>query len=210
MGVIMIEWIQTLDAEILLFFQEYIRCPVLTAIFSFITMLGSGGLLPIVTSFVLMLPKKTRKVGFICATALLLSFLFNNLLIKNLVARVRPYEVIEGLKLITKRATDYSFPSGHTANTCVVAFVIFVFAPKKIGIPVLIFSVLMGISRIYLGVHYPSDVVAGFLSGGGIGYVSAIIGRKLISGKPPLNTGETIEAEDIPEPEPMEESKKEE
>lgn len=179
----MIDAIENIDAAILLFVQEYIRCPFLTAVFSFITMLGTAGLISIITCLLLMISKKTRKLGIICAIALALSFLVNNLIIKNLVARIRPYEVIEGLKLITHRASDYSFPSGHTANTCVVAVVIYMLTPKKAGIPVLIFAGLMGLSRIYLGVHYPSDVVFGFLNGAVIGILTAVLGRKMIYNK---------------------------
>ena len=99
------------------------------------------------------------------AISLFIEFLIVNVLLKNAVARTRPYEVIEGLECITKLATDFSFPSGHTGSCFAVATVMFLELPKRYGIPALFLAVLMAYSRLYVGVHYPTDVLAAFFIG---------------------------------------------
>lgn len=157
-----------MEADILLWIQNNIRNDVLTPIFKFITTLGNAGVIWIVLSVGLLIPKKTRRVGALALVSLLFSALIDNVILKNVVARTRPYEVIEGLTSLVGVQKDYSFPSGHTGSAFAAAVVMFLGLPKKSGIPILVFACLMGLSRLYVGVHYPSDVLGGALIGTGI------------------------------------------
>ena len=118
--------------------------------------------------------KSLRKAGILMGISLLLEFLLNNLIIKNLFARIRPYEVIDGLILLVGKAPDYSFPSGHTGSAFALAVVIFMVMDRKYGIIALILASLMGFSRLYVGIHYPSDVLGGVI----LGVVTSVIAVK--------------------------------
>lgn len=157
-----------MEADILLWIQNNIRNDVLTPIFKFVTTLGNAGMIWIVLSVGLLIPKKTRRVGVLALVSLSFSALIDNVILKNVVARTRPYEVIEGLTSLVGVQKDYSFPSGHTGSAFAAAVVMFLGLPKKYGIPILVFACLMGLSRLYVGVHYPSDVLGGALIGTGI------------------------------------------
>ena len=164
----MLQNLIAMEADILLWIQNNIRNDVMTPIFKFITTLGNAGVIWIVLSVGLLIPKKTRRVGVLALVSLLFSALIDNVILKNVVARTRPYDVIEGLTSLVGAQKDYSFPSGHTGSAFAAAGVMFRGLPKKYGIPILVFACLMGLSRLYVGVHYPSDVLGGALIGAGI------------------------------------------
>lgn len=174
----MIETIFNMDKEILLFIQKYLRFDFLTPIMKAITHLGDNGLIWIVLGCLLLFWVKTRKTGLLTLLSLLGSYLINNLLLKNLVARIRPYERITELELLIERQHDLSFPSGHSAASFAAAVVLYQLLPKKYGIPVLILAALISLSRIYVGVHYPSDIIAGALSGTLIAIATVKAGQK--------------------------------
>ena len=154
-----------MDGAILMFLQESVRNAVLDPIMKVITTLGNAGILWIVLTIFLLIPQKTRKIGWMSACALLFSLLINNILLKNLVARVRPYNAIEGLIPIIKKPSEFSFPSGHAGSSLASACVLYRKLPKKFGIPILVFAILISFSRLYVGVHYPTDVLAGAITG---------------------------------------------
>lgn len=160
-----------LDGQILLWVQENLRSDILTPFFRFITRLGDSGMIWIVLTLLALLVPKFRKTGFLMAGALFLTLLINNMILKNLVARIRPYEVVEGLQRLLPAQLDFSFPSGHTGCSFAVGVVLLLHAPKRIGIPALILAVLIAFSRLYLGVHYLSDVLGGAVIGMGIAIV---------------------------------------
>lgn len=159
------KWLLDLDGQILLWIQEYIRVPFLTTFFTNYTHLGDHGIIWIVLGLLLLVPKKTRKAGVLVLASLLGSLLVNNIWLKNLVARTRPYEVLDELKLLIEAQRDYSFPSGHTGSSFAAAMAMYLTLPKKYGILALVGATLMGLSRLYVGVHYPTDVLAGMLTG---------------------------------------------
>lgn len=154
-----------IDAFILLWTQDHIRCPLLDPIMKGITHLGDGGAVWIVMTLVLLCFRKTRKIGVACAISMILGLLVTNLVLKNWVARIRPYEVIEGLTILIKTPHDWSFPSGHTTNAFAAALVIFTVTPRKYGVPALILAAMIALSRIYVGVHYPTDILGGIAVG---------------------------------------------
>ncbi len=167
----MLQELLHLDGNILLFIQDMIRNPILDPVMKVITTLGNAGILWIILTVLLLIPKKTRKVGLISACALLASLLVNNIVIKNLVARVRPYNAIEGLVPIVTKPSEFSFPSGHSASSFASASVFYRKLPKKYGIMAIVIALLVSLSRLYVGVHYPTDVLAGIITGIGCSYL---------------------------------------
>ena len=114
---------------------------------------------------VLMIPRKTRRVGFAALLSVGIGALITNVCLKNIVARPRPYDACAAIIPLVKKLSDYSFPSGHTCASFASAFIYFRMLPRKYGITAMILAVLISFSRLYLGVHYPTDVLGGFLVG---------------------------------------------
>lgn len=161
----MLETLLNIDGGFLLFLQESVRNPILNAIMIFITSLGDGGFIWIAATILLLIPKKTRKVGMMSAVALLGSLIINNHIIKNLVQRPRPYVTFTDIQILIPTPSEFSFPSGHTSSSFAAAAVFYRFLPKKIGVPSIVLAGLIGFSRLYVGVHYPTDVIAGVIMG---------------------------------------------
>ena len=156
--------IQIFDTNALVYIQDFIRTPFLTAIMVFFSRIGNSGILWIVTGLVLLIPKRTRRGGFDVLICLAAAFLINDYVLKVLVARVRPYDVINGLTILVPPESSFSFPSGHT-NSSFAAALALTLAFGKRGALAYIPAVLMAFSRCYVGVHYPSDVLVGMLVG---------------------------------------------
>ena len=154
-----------LDGNILLWIQEHVRNDALTPVMKFITHLGDAGWIWIALTIMFLLVKKMRSTGVLMTCSLVGSLIINNLILKNLVARTRPYEAVDGLQRIIEAQRDLSFPSGHTGSSFAAAVVIFLSCPRKIGVPALILAFLIMFSRLYVGVHYPTDVLAGMITG---------------------------------------------
>lgn len=171
----MIDFITNIDKEILYFIQEFLRYNFLNGIFSFITKLGNGGFIWILITIILLIPKKTRKVGILSLCSLLLCHVVNNLMIKNLVMRERPFNQFSELIPLVKKPTDFSFPSGHTAISFAVSGILVRYLDKKYGITAIVFAVLIAFSRLYVGVHFLSDVIVGMI----IGLLSSFIVSKV-------------------------------
>ena len=165
-----------LDSSILLWIQDNVRADFATPIVKVITHLGDKGIFWIALTLALLAFRKTRRLGVLCGVSMVFGLLMTNLVIKNWVARVRPYELIDELKLIIGRADDYSFPSGHTTNSLACAWVLFRRAPKKWGVPALVLAILIALSRLYVGIHYPTDILGGAV----IGLVSACLSLWLV------------------------------
>ena len=129
--------IQNADISILLYIQEHIRKEWMNGFWRTITFLGDGGWFWILLAVVLLIMKKTRKAGAAAAIALVIGALITNVCLKNMVARVRPYDTYSALIPIVTKPIDWSFPSGHTCASFASAFVYFRLLPKKYGIPAL-------------------------------------------------------------------------
>ena len=167
-----------IDGQILLFIQEHLRNPVFDRFFKFIRHLGDAGIFWILLTVVLLCFRQTRRAGIYSACALIGSLVVNNLILKNLAGRIRPYEVVEGLQCIVAPAVDASFPSGHTGASFASAVSIFRQLPGKYAVFLIVLASLIAFSRLYVGIHYPTDVLGGLVTGIGIGLLVNVIGAK--------------------------------
>lgn len=163
---------------------QNIHTPWLDPVMIFVSFLGNGGLFWIALSVVLVCFKKTRRCGVLMMIAMAVCFLAGNLVIKNLVARPRPFVVDPSVILKVPIPGEYSFPSGHTMNGFSAATVIFL-NNRKSGIAALCFAALIAFSRMYLFVHFPTDILGGLIIGVSAAFLSVkIIGKKLYAPKP--------------------------
>ncbi|MBQ9868211.1 MAG: phosphatase PAP2 family protein [Ruminococcus sp.] len=153
------------EADVLLWIQDNLRNAVLDPICWFFGFIGAHGEFAIVVALLLLIIPKTRRTGCVCACSLGSSYILGNLIIKKIVERPRPYEAVEGLTSLVGNVSGSSFPSGHATATFGCLFAVFLLMPKKFGIPALCASVFMAYSRLHVGVHYPTDVIAGSLIG---------------------------------------------
>lgn len=148
-----------MEIEILNAIQHW-RTPVLDRIMLLATHLGDGGALWLVAALVLLLLPKTRRIRFAVSVSLLLEVLCCNVILKPLVGRIRPRDVNQAVTLLVPRPLDYSFPSGHTGGSFAAVSALY-FGKKKLWIPCLVLACLIAFSRLYLYVHFPTDVLAG-------------------------------------------------
>lgn len=169
------------DFPILDFLQEHLRSGTMDFIMRWITVLGDGGIFWIALILITLIIPKTRTAGGYAALSLFIEFVFCNLILKNAVARVRPYDINTSVALLIKPPGDFSFPSGHAGASFATTAGLF-FGGSKLWIPACILSAVISFSRIYLYVHYPTDVIAGILLGIFSGWAAMII-IKTISGR---------------------------
>ena len=173
--------ITNIDLGIMMFVQENLRSEIGNAIMKFITHLGDGGWLWIVIGVILLLFKKTRLAGFSVLISLAINALFTNVTLKDLIARPRPFHVSDQILPLIPLPSSFSFPSGHTSGSLTAAFALYKTTPKKYGVPAVILAALIGLSRIYVGVHYPTDVLAGAIIGVICGFISIRYFRDVFS-----------------------------
>lgn len=143
-----------------------------------VSALGEFGAVFILLAALLLAFPRTRRAGCVLALALLLDLLTVNLCLKPLFMRPRPYTLDSALRLISRLPGDASFPSGHTAVAFASAMALRA-AGRRAHVAALIFAVLMGLSRVYLMVHFPTDVLAGAAIGSICGYSALFIWKKL-------------------------------
>lgn len=160
---------------------QRIHTPILDKIMVFISSLGNSGWFFIALGVVLLCLKKYRRVGICILFALLLCLITGNLILKPLVARPRPCWV-NPVTMLIPIPKDYSFPSGHTYASFAAATVLFL-SDKRAGILAYILAVCIAFSRMYLYVHYPTDVLAGLILGVTAGIVSHYLGNRICGHK---------------------------
>ncbi len=159
------DFLLELDGAVLLWLQEYLRGPLTDAFFIFYTTLGNAGLVWLIPSVGMLLFKRSRRAGATALLALAVGFAFTNIILKPLVCRTRPWLVVEGLTALVVEHDPHSFPSGHTCAAFAAACAWRPYLSKKWGNIALACAALMGFSRLYVGVHFPTDVLAGALVG---------------------------------------------
>lgn len=162
------------EFAVLDFIRETFSCKAMDIIMHAITFLGEAGWLWILLGLVLAIIPKTRRIGFTVLGALILSLIFCNITIKPLVERVRPYDIKEGIELIISKPTDFSFPSGHTSASFAAAIALFA-CNKKWGSAAIALASIIAFTRLYLYVHFPTDVLGGMVLGALCGVMSYYI-----------------------------------
>lgn len=141
---------------------QALRTPVGDAIMCFFTKLGNGGALWIALAVVLLAIPKTRKSGMIVAVSLCIEVVLCNIILKNAVDRIRPCEMNTSVQLLIARPQAYSFPSGHASSFAAVAALYFS-GMTKLWKPALALAAIIACSRMYLYVHYPTDILGGIV-----------------------------------------------
>jgi len=156
----MLNFIQNIDIFIIkqfYNFQHSLNSKLLSHILIFFTNLGNHGLVWIAITLFLLSNKKYRKIGYLAIISLIINAIIVNVILKNLTHRARPFTEISDIILLVKAPKDFSFPSGHTSAS----------------------SIIIAFSRLYLTVHFPSDVLAGLL----IGLFAGFLGEKIFNKK---------------------------
>jgi len=144
----------------------------------FISFFSNKGWIWIAIAVGLLLTKKYRRYGVALSIGLALCLVMGNVILKSLVARPRPYDVYGEIELLIEKLSDFSFPSGHTYSAFCGATILY-FMNRKIGYAAFAFAVLTAFSRLYLFVHYPTDVLAGIVMGVAVAFLAMYILKDL-------------------------------
>ena len=179
------------DLPILDWIQAHLQCGILDVLMPIITLFGEDGIFWIACAVLLLILKKHRKTGLGMGFALILGLIVCNMTLKPLIMRPRPYDFQAQnfgitIKLLVEGLHDYSFPSGHTIASFEAATVLLL-NNKKLGIPAMILACLIAFSRLYLYVHYPTDVLVAIVLGVLFGFIgnwlSGLCFRKVKKGR---------------------------
>lgn len=166
------------EFTILDFIQNHLRSDIGDVLMPLITKLGNAGMIWIVLTVILLLIPKFRNIGFALAVSIVLDAICCNVILKPWVARIRPCDVNTAVHLLIARPTDYSFPSGHAAASFTAVSALY-FSHSRLWIPSLVLALLIAFSRLYLYVHYPTDVLAGSMLGMMLGALGFALSKYL-------------------------------
>lgn len=170
------DFITSIDFSILNWIQDNIRVGFLDPVMAGLGYAGEAGIIWIALAVVLLFFKKHRATGVIMLATMALGFLCGDIIIKHIVARPRPF-LVNNFPLFVNPPSSFSFPSGH--STCsFAAAVTIILRSRKIGIPTLVLAFLIAFSRMYIYVHYPSDVLCGIILGTLVALLMALIFKK--------------------------------
>lgn len=155
---------QEFEFEVLEFIRNNLRNGFLDAVMPMVTMCGNLGIFWVVIALVISAKAKYRKCSITMLVGLIFGVLIGNLLVKNVVQRDRPCWIIEMQDMLIANPQDFSFPSGHTLSSFCSAFILYHY-DKRLGIPSFCMAILIAFSRLYLYVHFPTDIVGGAMLG---------------------------------------------
>ena len=176
------------DLPVLDWIAANLWCPVLDAVMPVITLLGDAGIFWIAIAVLFIFTRKYRKTGIGMMFALMMGLLVCNIWLKPTIARIRPYDFqmeyfLKEIPLLVGGMHDFSFPSGHTIASFEAAVMILLNS-KKLGIPAMILACLIAFSRLYLYVHYPTDVIASILLGTAFAFLGNWLAQKVMEKLP--------------------------
>lgn len=143
-----------------LYALQDIHNPILDKIMVVVSTIGNAGIFWILVGLLLLIPKRYRKGGLQMLMAMALAFIVGNLILKNVIARERPCWIDPSVALLVASPSDYSFPSGHSMNGFAGA-VSLLCIDRRLGIPAVVLAAVIAFSRLYLFVHFPTDVLVG-------------------------------------------------
>ena len=166
------------EIPILDFIRNNLTNPFFDAIMPFFSMICNHGEIWIAAALLLLIIPKTRRTGMATAIALIMGLVLVNMIMKPAFARIRPYDLVD-VALIIDKPHDYSFPSGHTLS-CFEAAGAMLMTNKKLGFIALIPAIIITFSRLYLYVHYPTDIIAAIILGLTFAYVSVKLADVII------------------------------
>lgn len=168
---------QAAELAVLDWLQAHLRCDFLDAVMPWISRICDHGEIWILLAAVLLLLRKHRWTGMSLSFALILDLICCNIVLKPLVGRVRPFLVNTAVELLTAPPADASFPSGHTAASFAAVFALRA-SGSPLWKPALVLAAGIAFSRLYLYVHWPTDVLGGILVGAAAGWAGARLGRR--------------------------------
>lgn len=163
------------DQTLLYWIHDNLSCGLLDLLMPKLTMLGDGGAVWLLAAGGMLCTRKYRRQGLILLAALAAGVLVGNVCLKNLIARPRPCWLDNSVRLLVSSPTDYSFPSGHTLSSAIGAAVL-TKTDRRFGWAAIPIAAVIAFSRLYLFVHYPSDILAGAVLGAAIGLAAHRIG----------------------------------
>ena len=178
------------DLPILEWIQANLQSGFMDTIWPIITLFGDAGIFWMIWATLLLFIPKYRRIGLGMWFALALGLLICNITLKPLVGRMRPYDfqikelgktwndILAGGELLVELPHDFSFPSGHTIASFEAATVLLINSPAM-GIPAMILAVLIAFSRMYLYVHYPTDVIFSIFAGILFAFIGNLLAKKV-------------------------------
>lgn len=171
------DWIQAIDNAVTLWVYS-MRQPWLDGFMVWISRLNDATVLWFIVTVVLLCFKRTRRCGIACLWSLLITIILNEMVVKPWINRPRPFAQLEGLTMLIRAPRSFSFPSGHTATSFAAAAAIFC-NNRKLGWAAYVVAALIGFSRIYLSVHFLTDVLGGIVLGTLCAMAGVWISRKM-------------------------------
>ncbi len=165
---------ETAEFAVLNFIQSVFGCEFMDVVMPHLTAIGNAGFIWIAVAIALMCTKKYRRGGAFMLVGLVLGLIFGNVILKNLIARPRPCWIM-GTEILIPTPNDFSFPSGHTLASFISVFVLWRLN-RRFGIAALVVAILMAFSRLYLFVHFPTDILGGIV----LAYLVSLLIKKYI------------------------------
>lgn len=157
---------------------QQFRNPVLDTLAVFFNYAGEHGEIWIAFTLILLLCRRTRKAGLAMAIALISYLIAGDFILKPLFARPRPCDVNTAVTILVKRPHGHSLPSGHTASAFAAAFALWL-QNRKLGVPALVLAAFIAFTRLYLYVHFPTDILGGVVLGLALGALASLLADKI-------------------------------
>ena len=163
------------EADVLFWIRDNLSCGFMDTLMPAVSLFCTADIVWFLLALFLIHRKETRRVGIILLVALIISIVICNLFLKPVVGRIRPYEVYD-VSLLVPASTEFSFPSGHTTGVTVVTTVVCMYF-RKWMYPMIAFAIAVMFSRMYLFMHYPTDILGGVA----VGVISVMMSYMIVN-----------------------------